>query len=203
MYSKYEEMSVMKQVIENYAHNQKLKYESIIANLKEKSNNFSLNINSNRVNLEISSLQTKVSLLSDYLKDYQSALSVVREFNKAMMYYEQAYSLKQLLPGEIADQKVKESNRIFHDIRTQNPEYKRIIDEIAYDLFIAHDPHLDGLKMDFDAKAESLEKDFSAGKITKKQLIYYTNMCSSLSRNPDYIEYMSQFQQQENQGMHR
>ncbi|MBQ4262841.1 MAG: hypothetical protein IJB83_01165 [Bacilli bacterium] len=202
MYSKYEEMSVMKQVIENYAYNQKLKYESIIANLKEKSNNFSLNINSNRVNLEISSLQTKVSLLSDYLKDYQSALSVVREFNKAMMYYEQAYSLKQLLPGEIADQKVKESNRIFHDIRTQNPEYKRIIDEIAYDLFISHDPHLDGLKMDFDAKAESLEKDFSAGKITKKQLIYYTNMCSSLSRNPDYIEYMSQFQQQENQGMH-
>lgn len=203
MYSKYEEMSVMKQVIQNYAHNQKLKYESIIANLKEQSNNFSLDINSDRANLEISSLQTKVSLLSDYLRDYQNALSVVGEFNKAMMCYEQAYSPEQLQPGEIADQRVKEGNRIFHDIRTQNLEYRRIMDEIAYDLFIAHDPHLDGLKMDFDAKAESLEKDFSAGKITKKQLIYYTNMCSSLSRNPDYIEYMSQFQQQENQGMHR
>ena len=77
-------MRVIKQVMQNYADNQKRQYESTIAMLKEQSNNFPLDINSARVNTELSSLQSKVSMLSDYRTDYQSALSVVSEISKAM-----------------------------------------------------------------------------------------------------------------------
>ena len=197
MYSKYDEIRVIKQVMQNYADNQKRQYESTITMLKEQSNNFPLDINNDRTNTEISSLQSKISLLSDYRNDYQSALAVASELNKATMCYEQGYQ------SGLADERAKEGNRIFHDIKTQNQEYKRIMDEIAYGLFVAHDPMIEGLGMDFDAKAENLDKDFETGKITKEQLIYYTNMCWYLSQNPEYIEYMSQFQNQETQGMHR
>jgi hypothetical protein len=203
MYSKYDEMRVIKQVMQNYADNQKRQYESTITMLKEQSNNFPLDINSDRTNTEISSLQSKVSSLSDYRADYQSALSVVSELNKATMCYEQGYTQENIQSG-LADERAKEGNKIFHDVRTQNPEYKRIMDEIAYSLFVAHDPMIEGLDMNFDAKEESLGKDFEAGKITKEQLIYYTNMCWALTQNKDYVDYMSQFQQQEEQApMHR
>lgn len=202
MYSKYDEIRVIKQVMQNYADNQKRQYESTITMLKEQSNNFPLDINNDRTNTEISSLQSKISLLSDYRNDYQSALAVASELNKATMCYEQGYTQENIQSG-LADERAKEGNRIFHDIKTQNQEYKRIMDEIAYGLFVAHDPMIEGLGMDFDAKAENLDKDFETGKITKEQLIYYTNMCWYLSQNPEYIEYMSQFQNQETQGMHR
>lgn len=201
MYSKYDEMRVIKQVMQNYADNQKRQYESTIAMLKEQSNNFPLDINSDRTNRELSSLQSKVSLLSDYRTDYQSAISVVGELNTATMCYEQGYTQENIQSG-LADERAKEGNIIFHDIRTQNPEYKRIMDEIAYGLFVAHDPMIEDLGMNFDKKAESLDKDFEAGKITKEQLIYYTYMCWALTQNKDYVEYMSQFQQ-EQAPMHR
>lgn len=201
MYSRYDEMRVIKQVMQNYADNQKRQYESIIARLKEQSNNFPLDINSDRTNTELSSLQSKVSLLSDCRTDYQSAISVVGELNKATMCYEQGYTQENIQSG-LADERAKEGNRIFNDVRTQNSEYKRIMDEIAYGLFVAHDPMIEGLGMDFDAKAESLDKDFESGKITKEQLIYYTNMCWVLTQNKDYVEYMDQFQQ-EQAPMHR
>lgn len=201
MYSRYDEMRVIKQVMQNYADNQKRQYESTIAMLKEQSNNFPLDINSDRTNTELSLLQSKVSLLSDCRTDYQSAISVVGELNKATMCYEQGYTQESIQSG-LADERAKEGNKIFHDIRTQNPEYKRIMDEIAYGLFVAHDPMIEGLGMDFDAKAESLDKDFESGKITKEQLIYYTNMCWVLTQNKDYVKYMGQFQQ-EQAPMHR
>ena len=201
MYSKYDEMRVIKQVMQNYADNQKRQYETTIAMIKEQSNNFSLDINSDRTNRELSSLQSIVSLLSNYRTDYQSAKSVVGELNKATMCYEQGYTQENIQSG-LADERAKEGNKIFRDIRTQNPEYKRIMDEIAYGLFVAHDPMIEGLGMDFDAKEESLDKDFESGKITKEQLIYYTNMCWALTQNKDYIEYMVQLQQ-EQASMHR
>ncbi len=201
MYSKYDEMCVMKQVIKNYADNQKSYYESSLATLKEKLSSFPLDINSDRVSSEIGSLQRDVGILPVIRNDYQSALLIVSELSKATMCYEQAYTLEQLQQGEIAEQRAKEGNKIFYEIRTQNPEYKRIVDEISYSLFTSHDPHLDGLGMDYEAKAESLEKDFETGKITKEQLIYYTIVCWSLSQNPNYVECMEQGKT--SQGIHK
>ena len=189
MYSKYEEMQVMRQVIQNYADNQKMNYESEVALLKEKADK--LDINS-----ELGSLQRDVGSLSVIQTNYQSALSIVSELNKAIRCYEQAYTPEQLQPGGIAEERAKEGNRIFHDIRTQNPEYKRIMDEVSNELFKSHDYHIEDLGLDFDAKVESLEKDFEAGKLNKEQLIYYTNVCWTLSQNPQYIEYMNQLQQE-------
>ncbi len=56
MYSKYEEMCVMKGVIKSYVDNQKKEYESVVAMLKDASSSFPLDISSDRANLEISSL---------------------------------------------------------------------------------------------------------------------------------------------------
>lgn len=201
MYSKYDEMRVIKHVIQNYADKQKREYESIIEMLKQESNNFPLDINSDSENFQLNSIQQTVSLLSDYKTCYQRAISVVSELNKATMCYEQGYTQENIQNG-LPDLMAKEGNKIFHDIRTQNPEYKRIMDEIAYSLFVAHDPMLEGLGMNFDDKAERLDKDFESGKITKEQLIYYTNMCWTLTQNEDYVEYMNQFQQKENVTTH-
>lgn len=197
MYSKYEEMLVMKQVMQNYVDDQKKLYETTIANLKENLNNFSSDINNERAANEISSLQFTASLLSDYRADYESGLSVVSELNKATMCYEQAYTPEQIQPGGIAEQRVGEGNKLFHEIKTQNPNYKRIMNEISYGLFVSHDPYLDGLENGLDSKLDNLDKDFEEGKLSKEQLIFYVNMCATLSQNPDYIEYVSQFQNQQ------
>ena len=124
MYSKYDEMRVIKQVMQNYADNQKRKYESTIDMLKEQSNNFPLDINSDRTNTELSSLQSKVNMLSGYRTDYQNALSVVRELNKATMCYEQAYTDENFQSG-LVDKRTAEGNKIFYEIRTKNSDYKR------------------------------------------------------------------------------
>ena len=204
MYSKYEEMCVIKQVIKNYAENKKRQYESTISMLRDQTNSFPLDINSERANSEISSLQNHVSLLSDYRTDYATGMSIFGELNKATMCYEQAYTPDQLQPGGIAEQRTKEGNKIFHDLRTQNVGYKKVIDEIAYSLFVAHDPHLDGLSAGLESKLDSLDKEFEQGSLSKEELIFYSNMCNSLSKNPDYIDYMSQFQQETStQGFHR
>lgn len=196
MYSKYEEMRVMKQTIQNYANNQKYEYDSIATSLKE-------NINKLDINSNITSLNRDVAWLSVIQNDYKNAMSVVSELNKATMCYEQAYTPEQLQQGGIAEERAKEGNRIFYEIRTQNPEYKRIVDEIAYDLFANQDPHVVDLRMDFDTKEKNLEKEFEEGKISKEQLIYYVNMCWSLLQNPNYIKYMNQNENENEQGIHR
>ena len=189
MYTKYEEMKVMKQVMSNYADNQKRQYESTIILLKEQVNGFPLDINSDSSSREISSLESKAEMLSDYKRDYGIALSIVSELNKATMCYEQAYTPEQIQPGGIAEQRAKEGNRIFHELRTQNPEYIRIMDEISNGLYVDGDKHLDGLEQGLDSKIESLEKEFEEGKISKEQLIFYTNMCVSISKsNPSLNE---------------
>ena len=109
------------------------------------------------------------------------------------MCFEQGYTQENIQSG-LADEQAQTGTRLFYEIRTQNEEYKRILSDIAYGLFYAQDPNLNGLNMDLDTKLESLDKDFAEGKITKEQLIYYINVCSALVQNPDYIEYMSQQQ---------
>lgn len=200
MYSKYEEMCTMKQVIMNYTDNQKRNYSATADMIKEEAKDLPLDINSSKSNTSVESLGYMISSLKDYQREYQIGLSIIAEFNKATMCYEQGYTKENIESG-LADERAKTGNRIYHEIRTGNSEYKRIIDEIAYDLFVSHDPQLDGLGLDFFAKEESLEKDFEAGRITKDQLIYYTNMCWSLSQNPQYISYMSQ--NQETEGINR
>ena len=168
MYTKYEEMKVIKQVINNYADNQKRQYESTIAMLKEQSNSFPMDINSESSSREISSLQSKVSMLSSYKSDYATAISIVNELNKATMCYEQAYTPEQIQPGGIAEQRAKEGNRIFYELRTQNPEYKKIMSEISNGLYVDGDPHLEGLEQGLDSKIDSLEKEFEEGKISRR-----------------------------------
>lgn len=194
MYSKYEEMRVMSQVMQSYANVQKRDYESYVAGFKEKVNGFSLDIDNKTDNPE--SFKSCLDTIELYRSDYQSALNVISELNKAVMCYEQGYTQENIQSG-LADERAKEGNRIFYEIRTQNAEYKKILNEISYGLFVSHDPRLDGLGMDLDAKLEELDKDFAEGKLTKEQLIYYINVCSTLVKNPDYIQYMSEQQSYE------
>lgn len=194
MYSKYEEMRVMRQVMQSYAQELKQSYEYFVDTFKEKANRFSSDINS-----EMDTPQKfKVDLerMERYRFDYQSTLNIVKELNKAIMCYEQGYTQENIQSG-LADERAKEGTRLFAEIRIQNPEYKRILNEIAYGLFDAQDPNLKGLNMDLDAKLEALDKDFAEGKLTKEQLIYYTNICLTLMQNPDYIQYMSEQQSYE------
>ena len=60
MYSKYDEMRVIKQVMQNYADNQKRQYESTIAMLKEQSNNFIIDITNAKLNIEEAQKQIQV-----------------------------------------------------------------------------------------------------------------------------------------------
>lgn len=140
-------------------------------------------------------MQYDIGVLSTCQEEYQRALAIVEQLNIRIRYHEYAYKPEQLQPGEIGDRNGKEADRMFQNIRIQNPEYKRIMDKIAYQLFVEHDDHLDDLYLSFDSKVERLNKE---------QLIYYINMCWHLSQNPQYVEYMSQIQlEQTPQGVHR
>ena len=204
MYSKFEEMRVIRQVFQNYTAELKRDYEGYVAMLKDKSNEFPLDIDNDQAYKKIKTLQSTADSLSSHLMEYQNALKIIGELDKAIKCYTQAYSPEQLLSGGVAEQRAKEGNKIFYDIRTQNPVYKSIMSEIAYSLFVNHDSMIEDLGMDYDAKVESLEKNYAAGKISKEQLIYYTNMGWHLSQNPNYIEYMNKLQfEQEKQTIHK
>lgn len=146
----------------NYTDNQKRNYSATADMIKEEVKDLPLDINSSKSNSSVESMEYMISSLKDYQREYQICLSIIAEFNKATMCYEQGFTKENIESG-LADEKAKMGNRIFHEIRTGNSEYKRIIDETAYDLFVSHDPQLDGLGLDFFAKEESLEKDFEAG----------------------------------------
>ena len=199
MYSKYDEMRVMRQVMQNYADNQKMQYESNITMLKNQINNLTTDINGTAVSF----LQNRIASMSNYQTEYQKALAIVKEFDKAIMCFEEGLTQENIRDG-LDKERAKEGIRIFREIQSQNAEYKRIIAEIAYGLFTSHDPHIEDLGTDLDAKLDNLDNEFEAGSLSKEQLIYYNNMCYALSQDPDYIEYMSQFNQEQSQsGMHR
>ena len=213
MASKYEEMRVIRRIIQDYADNQKLNYKLELEDLKNEcvscasaitsdQNQIHFDINNDNTNRSINNLQSRIYFLEDYRTNYQNAMSVLSELQRAIYCYEQAFTLQNIKDG-IADAEQKKGNKMFLKIRTQNQAYKTIMSEIAYELFRQNDPHIAGLGMDDDAKVESLEHDYESGKITKDQLIYYTHMCWALVQNKDYLEYMSKFFPEETQGIHK
>ena len=61
MYSKYEEMCTMKQVIMNYTDNQKRNYSATADMIKEEAKDLPLDINSSKSNTSVESLGYMIS----------------------------------------------------------------------------------------------------------------------------------------------
>lgn len=189
MYSKYEEMCVVRKILNGYVNMQKQNYDMQKENFKQLANG-SLDISDKN---HQSSLNMSLGIMDDYSSAYEKGVNVLAELKKSTLCYEMAYTQENIQSG-LADERAKEGNRIYFELKTKNQNYKSIMDEISMDLWIK-DENLQDLGLDFDAKAERLEEAYANGKISKEQLIYYEIMCSSLMNNPNYVDYMQQFQQ--------
>lgn len=189
MYSKYEEMCVVRQILNGYVNMQKQNYDMQKESFKQLANG-SLDISDKN---QQSSLNMSLSIMNGYSSDYEKGVKVLAELKKSTLCYEMAYTQENIQSG-LADERAKEGNRIYFELKTKNQNYKSIMDEISMDLW-KKDENLQDLGLDFDTKAERLEEAYANGKISKEQLIYYEIMCSSLMNNPDYVDYMQQFQQ--------
>lgn len=200
MYSKYEEMKTIQSVIANYVQNSKNGYEQAMRDLQQKASQKAPNIEEGKG--QVKDFASSLSLMAGYQEDYSRAKGVLLELNKAVMCYEMAYP--QGLSEDIVEQRKQEGNRTFFQLRTKNTDYKNIMGSIAYSLFVQHDENLEDLvTLGADAKIEELEEKFKTGKISKEQLILYTNACDLLSQNPDFIEYASNFQETQRTSHHK
>lgn len=191
MYSKYEEMCVMRNVLNSYVNAQKQGYDKHARELNQIVTQRMPNI-ADKSHQE--DLQRQINLMGYYSNDFAKGVSVLGELGKAIACYEQAYTQENVQSG-LVDERAKQGNGIFFELRTKNEDYKSIMSGIAMELWRSADTNMEGLDLDLDTKLESLDKAFESGAISKEQLMYYTNMCTTLMITPEYVEYMQQFQQ--------
>lgn len=197
MYTKYEEMKVIQNLLTNYAQNNKRGYESAARDLQQKSSQLAPNIENGKT--QISSLSSSLQMMAGYQEDYSKAMSVLAELKKPVNLYEMAVS--EYETEESLKQRQFEANGLFYTLRTQNADYKSVMDDISYSMIVQHDKNLEDLAtIGLDAKVEQLEEAFSNGQISKEQLIVYTNACYSLSTNPDFLEWAQDFEQEKSTG---
>lgn len=197
MYSKYEEMKVIQNLLTNYAQNQKEGYELAARDLKKESSQFAPNIENGKT--QISSLSSSLQRMAGYQEDYSKAMGVLAELKKPVSLYE--IPVSEYETEESLKQKKFKANGLFHTLRTQNADYKSIIGDISYSMIVQHDENLEDLvTLGLDAKVEQLEEAFSNGQISKEQLIVYTIACYSLSTYPNFLEWAKDFEQEKNTG---
>lgn len=190
MYSKYEEMKVIQQLLSNYSQNCKINYEKSVKKVRDYSSQLTSDIEKNTI---FGCIQAEVGLMDDYIADYNKSKNILSELSKATMCYEMGYPIE--VSDDFVEQRKKEGNKIFYEIRTQNADYKGIMADIAFNMFFRnHDENLDNLiKLGLDNKIEQLEQSFEKGILTKEQLIVYINACMALSTHPEFLEYAAQF----------
>ena len=189
MYTKYEEMKAMQSILKNYISNQKTAYETALNELKDETKNMSSNINN--YNDSIRTVNATTGVMSYYGEEYNKGVTALQELEKAIMCFEMGYTQDNIQTG-LADQRMQEGKKLFFELRTKNDAYKSIMERIAFDLYRSRDRHVDDLdNIGLKTKLENLDKEFEEGRLSKEQLIYYTNMCTHLSQNKDFIDYIN------------
>lgn len=167
MYTKFEEMQVIYNLILDYRNHQK----SAVEMFKEEG--------------------WKRFQGPDALKYYQERLNkseaVLAELQKAISCFTQAYTPEQ---AQLAQQREQQGKQIFSEIRRGNADYQGILKEIAHNTYFSGaEPALFDIELSDDRQiSNTLESMARSGSITKEQLILYDNFMTYLEQDPDYIE---------------
>ena len=167
MYTKFEEMHVIYNLLLDYRNHQK----SAVEMFKEDS--------------------WKKFQGPDALNYYQERLNkseaVLTELQKAISCFTQAYTPEQ---AQLAQQREQQGKQIFSEIRRKNEDYQGILKEIAHNsYFNGTESMLSEMQLSDDGQiSNTLETWARSGLITKEQLIFYDNFMTYLQQDPDYIE---------------
>ena len=188
MYSKYEKMSVLREILNSYLNVYRLNYEREKEKLKEFLEKNTLTISDKSVQ---SALSTIVGWLRDSAESYEELSEVLVELKKALLCFEVDYT-KENIQSELADEREKEGNKLYFELKTKNQKYKKIMANSAMDLW-RNDCYLQGLGLDYNVGIKKLEDYYINGKFSKRDFIYYEIMYESLLNNSQYIEDMQQF----------
>ena len=193
MYSKYEEMVVIRDLLNQYIGSQKQGYDGYVQELKSITQQKTLGIDDLKGQKD---LLSTIDLIQIYLANYNKGMGVAQELSKATSCYEQAYTQDNIQSG-LAGEKGKKGNSLFFELKTKNTDYQEIMSELAMDLWSKYDIHISGLGLDLEGHLAKLEQSFTSGNITKEQFIYYINMSNALLNTPQYVDYMQQFYQED------
>lgn len=185
MYTNYEEMKEMRRQIQKIADGFEMRYGKIIERMKRLSEELPKDINNEGVRNIIFALDDEVWWIKDVYKTYLTATAVVKEIDEAIEFYEEDFSQEEIEYG-IADEAKAVGDFVFQQIKSQNPQYKVIIDIIAQ--CEKYNKLFDGLYKSLDDTLALLKSEFEAGRISKSQLILYSNVCVALFNNPEYIK---------------
>ena len=108
------------------------------------------------------------------------------------MYFDQAYTLEQLQPGGIAEQRAQEGKRLFVELK-KDPTYISVMKEIAHNSYFNNsDEELSNIQLPEEQVGSQLEQRFRSGAISKEQLILIDNYFIYLSQDSDYLDSVSQ-----------
>ena len=187
MYSIYEEMGVIKEIIQEYTIEQQKGYKRTLNDINNRINNFSLNMEEDRTDhfkRAEDFLKFSIEHLRMYRSSYEKSMDIVKSIYKIIRDSEE----KSITNDEL--------HQRFSEIRA-NYSYNDIMKNIAthvmgsdsYFMKVSHNS-------DLNSALDTINQDFSAGNLTKKQLIFYSNIACinyTFFVLPKYPEYSQHF----------
>ena len=182
MYTNYEEMKEMRRQIQKIADGFEMKYGKIIERLERLFEELPKDINNEGKRIVFGLEDVGWNIKYAY-EMYFKATAVVEEIDKAIRHYEQYFSQKEIEYG-IAYKSKARGDAIWRRIKGLNPQYKEIMDIIAENE--GHNKLFNGLHKSLVDTYVLLDSEFEAGRISKGQLILYSNVCVALYNK--YIE---------------
>ena len=189
MYSIYEEMGVIKEIIQTFSTERQEDYKKILNNISNRINQFSLNMEKDtpfNVKKAETFLKDEIELLSMFRSSYEKSLRIVEDIDKI---------IKESEDKSITNDELRQK---FNDIRT-NYYYNDIMKAITSNA-IGSDNYFMKVRAntDLNSALATINQDFSTGNLTKKQLIFYNNIaCINYSffvspKYPEYSQYLDE-----------
>ena len=185
MYTNYEEMKEMRGNTQEIADGFKMRYGLTIKRTKRLLEELPKDINNEGTQKIVFELEEAGWDIKYVYEIYFKATAVVKEIDKAIEFYEEDFSQDEIEYG-IADESKAVGDWAFQQIKSQNPQYKEMINLIAQSE--KYNKLFDGLYKSLDDTLALLKSEFEAGRISKGQLILYSNVCVALFNNPEYIK---------------
>ena len=180
MNDRYAEIEVTKHIIEKYVEMQKYEYEHWIKQARTEANHLSNSIDSQIAENRVKNLSICSEVLERSVSNYKSGMELLGLFEKIEELYQSSKD---------KDENIKIANRLYYDIYNRT-DFKRIMSERAYELYLCGDEHITDLGTNYAVKADKLFEEYTNGKITQEQMIFYDKMCLFLINNPYYRQHV-------------
>lgn len=179
MYSKYKEIKVMEEILQNYANSINERYLYSTNSLQKIINKASKDIYEVPTPEKVGELIESMEYYADL---YDKVTNFIRKLKLITLTYEISFTkenIKTTLPLKTEEKLIKD----FYQLEN-NEEFKLIISEVAYDLWINADDLITNCNE--EDYHDNLYKMYEEDEITQKELIFYNIMTKYLHNHPRY-----------------